>query len=98
MSRHLRNTFLATGAFCFLAMALGIVLQLHLAHVEDPLTHDADHCPTCQQLVISKKDYIAQVEPTCLVVDQIGRLVRFSLDTPPLRISLERFHARAPPA
>ena len=98
MSRYLRSTFLVIGAFCFLAMAFGIVLQLHLAHVDDPLTHDADHCPICQQLVVSKKDCIAQIEPAAIAVDQIGRIIRFRPDTLVLQTFATRCYARAPPA
>ncbi len=98
VSRYLHNTFLAVGASCFLAMASGIVLQLHLAHVDNPLTHDANHCPTCQQLVASKKDYIAPIEPATIVVDQVGRLIQFYPDAPPLQRWVKPLHARAPPA
>jgi hypothetical protein len=49
----LRHAVLILAAVCFLAMASGLALCLHLAHREDPLHHDWDHCSLCQAIAIN---------------------------------------------
>lgn len=97
MSWRIRNTFLALGAVCFLATAFGITLYLHLAHVDEPAKHDVAHCSLCQQLLISKKKYTAEVEPADVEIDRVGQLVQVRPDILSHQTTPQQFHARAPP-
>jgi len=97
VSRRIRNTFLTLGAICFLAMAFGITLYLHLAHAEEPAKHDVAHCPICQQLLISKKDYAAEIESAEIEIDSVGRLVSACPTILVHQTSPSQFHPRAPP-
>lgn len=98
VSRSIRSIVLFAATVCFLAMALDVVLYVHLANVEDPAGHDAGHCPLCQQLLVSKKDYTAEIGVTEVEIDHIGRLLTTCLDDLCPQTTSLSFHARAPPA
>ena len=98
MSRCIRNTFLVFGTASFLATALGILLCLHLAHIDEPAKHDVSRCSLCQQLLISKKEYTAETEPAVLEIDAAGHLIHIYLVPFVQQASLYQCHPRAPPA
>jgi hypothetical protein len=97
VSRRIRNTFLTLGAVCFLATAFGITLHLHLAHVKEPANHDAAHCSLCQQLLLSKKDYTAEIDPANIEIDSVGRLIPIRPAPLLQQTSPYQCHPRAPP-
>ena len=97
MNRPLRNVVLIVGVVSFLATTSGLVLYVHLSHVDEPAKHDPAHCPICQQLLISKKSFIAEIPAGQIEVDTAGRLVEIC-PTPPLEPACHRpAHPRAPP-
>ena len=98
MIRRIRKTFLALGTVGFLTTALGITLYLHLAHMKEPARHDVAHCSVCQQLLICKKKYTAEIEPADVEIDRVGQLVQVRPDIPSHQTTPAQFHARAPPS
>jgi len=46
-----RNVVLILAFASFLAMASGLMLQLHLAAAGDPHHHDSAHCSFCQTML-----------------------------------------------
>lgn len=74
MIRSARKCVLMLAAVCFVSMATGATLQLHLLGHEHPHEHDSEHCLICQQLVVSGK-YVA--EPG-LQLDDITRFEYFT--------------------
>lgn len=98
MNRRLRNAVLFAGTVCFLAVASGIVLYVHLTNAEDVAAHDASHCTLCQQLLVSGKSYTVEIGVAEIEIDPVGHVLAVCLDDlGPQTISL-RLHARAPPA
>ena len=98
MNRGIRNTFLILGAGSFLATAIGLTLYLHLAHTEEPARHDAAHCSICQQLLICKKKYTAEIEPAEVEIDRVGQLISVRPRTLSHQTAPSPFHARGPPS
>lgn len=98
MKGRMKTTFLVLGAACFMAMASGLVLHFHLAHLDEPAEHDSDHCPLCRQLLVSKKDYTVDPEPATVASDPVGHLAATPSPAPIYQASPNRFHPRAPPA
>ncbi len=98
MSRRIRSIVLVTGTVCFLAMASGLILYLHLTHVRDVATHDASHCPLCQQLLATKKSYTIDIGPTEVEIDQVGRILESCPESLCSQTPARSFRARAPPA
>ena len=98
MSQRICNAFLVLGAVCFLAMASGAVLHLHLAHVADPAKHDAGHCPLCQQLLVTKKYYSVEIESAHVDIDRVGHVVETCPDNFLPQAIARQSRARAPPA
>ncbi len=99
MSRRISSIILAIGAASFLAMAFGITLHLHLAHVDETKHHDSDHCPICQNFLISKKEYTVEFASTEIEIDTVGQLVSTRPTSPAIQHPfLQQCHSRAPPA
>jgi len=96
--RRIRKTFLALGTVGFLATALGVTLYLHLAHTEEPARHDVAHCSVCQQLLICKKKYTAEIEPADVEIDRVGQLIQVRPEILSYQTAPSQFHARAPPS
>lgn len=99
MSRRISQFILVIATASFLATAFGIVLHVHLSHVDDPAHHDSAHCPICQQFLIVKNPSIVQVTPAQVETDTMGQTVSLR---PGLRAIGQTFiqqcHSRAPPA
>jgi len=93
-----RTTFLVLGVVCFTAMASGWILYLHLGRGEDPVEHDAAHCSLCQQLLVSKKSFTVDSEPTCIELEPTGRIAAIPSATPIYHAYPNLSSPRAPPA
>ncbi len=98
MKGRVKTVFLVLGTACFVAMASGWVLYLHLAHDEDPAEHDTTHCSLCQQLLVSKKSFTVDSEPTCVELDPAGHIAAVSSTTPIYHAYPNLCNPRAPPA
>ena len=98
MSRSIRNIVLVVGTVCFLAVSMGIVLYVHLTHVDDLASHDASHCSLCRQLFVSKKNYTVEIGVTEVEIDLVGQLFRVCPDDFCSQTISLWFDARAPPA
>jgi hypothetical protein len=98
VNRSIRNVALFAGTICFLAVALGIVLYVHLANVEDLAAHDTSHCTLCQQLFVSKKNYTVEIGVTEVEIDLVGQPFTACPDNFCSQIISLWFDARAPPA
>jgi hypothetical protein len=72
--RSARKCVLMFAAVCFVSMASGATLQLHLLGHEHPHEHDSENCSICRQLIVSGK-YIAGPE---LQLDDIARFEYFT--------------------
>jgi hypothetical protein len=94
----MRNVFLTLGAICFLAMISGIVVHVHLAHVDKPAEHDGAHCSLCQQLAFSKQDYTTDLDGTNIEIAPVVRVARCCPTEPFHLILPSQSHPRAPPA
>jgi len=99
VSRRICQLVLVIATVSFLATAFGVVLHLHLSHVDDPAHHDSAHCSICQQFLIVKNPSIVQVTAAQVQSDTVGRTVSLR---PGLRAIgqtfLQQCHSRAPPA
>ena len=98
MKGRMRTAFLLLGAICFAAMASGWILYLHLSHYENPANHDATHCPLCQQLLLSKKDFTVNTEPTSIELEPAERIAAIPSATPIQQAGSNLCGPRAPPA
>ena len=98
MNRGIRNTFLILGVISFLATAVGITLYLHLAHTKEPARHDVAHCSICQQLLICKKKYTAEIEPAEVEIDRVGQLVSVCPEILSYQTAPSPFHAMPAPS
>jgi len=95
---RMRTTLLVLGTACFVAMASGLVLHFHLAHVDEPAEHDSDHCSLCQRLLVSKKDYTTDPEPVAVELDPVGHIIAVLPARRVLQTSPNQCNPRAPPA
>ncbi|OHB78102.1 MAG: hypothetical protein A2Z25_23395 [Planctomycetes bacterium RBG_16_55_9] len=60
MKRLARKALLAFIIACFLAMVTGVSLDLHLLSHKRLQAHDAEHCSTCQQLLVSPGKFVME--------------------------------------
>lgn len=58
LNRIARTAVLVIGMTCFISMATGVTLQLHLLSYEHPEEHDHENCPICASLLIHSNKFI----------------------------------------
>jgi len=94
---YLRNLVWAVAGICFIAMASGLTLRLHLAGDEDPHHHDSTHCTLCQtmlagaaQLHLKPHSAVVWTADIVLSIPKIGMVL-------PRRITPVVLGPRAPP-
>jgi len=97
VSQRIRNVFLLLGTICFLAMVSGVIVHVHLAHVDKPAEHDGAHCALCQQLTFAKKEYTADLEPADVEIPLVERLASACPTRLFHQTSRDQSHPRAPP-
>lgn len=98
MLNLLRKILLITAMICFLAMATGLTLILHLSGIEHPEKHDSEHCPICQQIFINPAKVIIPAEPVVIHEDIILCQVDSIFDTPVVIEETPSYIPRAPPS
>ena len=93
-----RQIFAVLALVCFVAVASGLALFPHLAHLEEPGEHDTDHCPLCQLVFVSAKNCMTEPEPVVIKDELAEHVVGADPTTPSQQTRPNRFDPRAPPA
>ena len=96
MIRSVRKFITILATVCFISMATGVTLQLHLLGREHSQEHNSEQCSICQQLMASGR-YIAEQESQ---FDEIAQL-KYFFDTYSRSFitvfNLKSFKPRPPP-
>jgi len=64
-----RKIVLVIGTACFISMATGVTLQLHLLSCAHPDKHDHDNCPICANLLIHSNKFLQYPEIQVIYYD-----------------------------
>jgi hypothetical protein len=82
---------------CFVALATGLTLKLHLLSHKHPDNHTSSRCPTCQQLLITPNKFVLEPQFSLPDTDSFQDEIEFPLQPLVPAFRYEPFGPRPPP-
>ena len=92
-----RTAVLVVGTACFISMATGVTLQLHLLSCEHPEKHDHDDCPICTSLLIHSNKFMQYPDIQVTHFDSLETNPFYPASTRLATNYLTAFNPRPPP-
>jgi hypothetical protein len=92
-----RKAVLIIGTICFISMAAGATLQLHLLTCEHPDKHNRDTCPICANLLFHSNKFLQYPQIQIIYFDYFESESSHPAYSSLQASFLEAFNPRPPP-